>query len=205
MKLKKTIRCTAVAAALIFGNHAAHAQFDLGGLLNQAGQALNTMTATDNFAVESLVGSWAYVSPSIQFDSSNALQKLGGVAAGTAVESKLAPYYNKLGVNKLTLTVDKDLNFTMSVGKAKLTGTLTKDGSKLNFNFNAFNKISIGKVAALATKSGSQVNLSFDAKRLIAIAKTIGSLSGNSSLQSIVSLLSQYDGIYVGARLKRTN
>ena len=178
-------------------------QVNLGNLLGGATQALENLTASDKFDVNSLVGNWKYASPSVQFKSDNSVQKIGGAAAGAAVESKLSPYYNKLGLNNLSLTVDKDLNFVFSDGKIKLTGTISKEESKLFFHFNAFNKISLGKVGALATKAGNKISLSFDAKKLIQVIKTAGQLSGNNSLKQIVSLLEKYDGIYVGASFKK--
>ena len=178
-------------------------QVNLGNILGTATQALENLTATDKFDVNSLVGNWSYKSPAVQFNSSNSLQKLGGVAAGTTIENKLAPYYNKLGLNKLTLSVDDDMNFVFTEGKIKLTGKISKEDSKLYFQFNAFNKISLGKVGAVATKSGNKLSLSFDAKKLVQVIKTAGQLSGNASLKQIVSLLEKYDGIYVGASFEK--
>lgn len=204
MKKKLIIICAICLTALSpVCNMYALEQVNLGNLLGGATQALENLTASDKFEVTSLVGDWKYASPSVQFKSDNSVQKIGGAAAGTAVESKLSPYYNKLGLNKLTLTVDKDLNFVFSDGKIKLTGKISKEDSKLYFHFNAFNKINLGKVGALATKAGNKVNLSFDAKKMIQVVKTAGELSGNSSLKQIVSLLEKYDGIYVGASFKK--
>ena len=102
-----------------------------------------------------------------------------------------------------TLSVDEDMNFVFTEGKIKLTGKISKEDSKLYFQFNAFNKINLGKVGAVATKSGNKLSLSFDAKKLVQVIKTAGQLSGNASLKQIVSLLEKYDGIYVGASFEK--
>lgn len=201
---KKLLHVVACLFALSQANmSSATNQVNLGNILGTATQALENLTATDKFDVNSLVGNWSYKSPAVQFNSSNSLQKLGGVAAGTTIENKLAPYYNKLGLNKLTLSVDDDMNFVFTEGKIKLTGKISKEDSKLYFQFNAFNKISLGKVGAVATKSGNKLSLSFDAKKLVQVIKTAGQLSGNASLKQIVSLLEKYDGIYVGASFEK--
>lgn len=204
----KIIKYTLIALSLLFVGTiklvaSGSTQLDLGNIVGKAGQALGNLTATDNFEPTALIGSWKYDSPSVQFQSDNALSKVGGAAAGTAVESKLSPYYKTLGLNKMTLTVDDNLNFVISLDKVKLTGKITKDNKKLYFNFNAFDKINIGKVGVLATKSATGLNLAFDAKKLVSIAKTLGKISGQSSINSIISILEKYDGIYVGARLKK--
>lgn len=161
------------------------------------------MLANDKFTVDDLVGSWSYDSPAVSFESDNALKKIGGAGAATAVESKLAPYYKTLGLNKTTLTVDTEHNFVMKLGVAQLKGTVEKgeDGS-LVFAFNAFGKINLGKVSAHATKVGSTLNLTFDATRLIQILTKVAGVLNNSTLKTVTDLINSYDGIYMGFKLK---
>lgn len=174
------------------------------GGLGALGSILGNVVANDKFSVDDLVGDWSYGSPGVSFQSDNALKKIGGAGAATAVENKLAPYYKTIGLDKTTLTVDAEHNFSMKLGVAQLKGTIEKaeDGS-LVFAFNAFGKISLGKVSAHATKAGSTLNLTFDATRLIQILTKVAGVLNNSTLKAVTDLVNSYDGIYIGFKLKK--
>lgn len=172
------------------------------GGLGALGDLLNNVTANSGFSVDDLVGTWNYKSPAVSFESDNALKKIGGAGAATVVENKLAPYYNRLGFNKTTLTVDAEHNFTLKLGVLVLSGIIEKDGEQLVFNFSAFKKIPLGKVNANATKSGKQLNLTFDATKLVNILTQISSKLNISTLNAISSLLGSYEGIYMGFKLQ---
>ncbi|MBD5175437.1 MAG: DUF4923 family protein [Bacteroidales bacterium] len=175
-----------------------------GGILSTIGGVVGNVLANDKFTVDDLVGTWNYSSPAVSFKSDNALKNIGGAGAATAVEAKLEPYYTRLGFNKTTLTVAEDHSFTMKMGALSLSGTIEKDDSgNLWFNFSAFKKVSLGKVAAHATKAGNTLNLTFDATRMIELLTKVSSVLNSSSLNAVTSLLSSYDGIYMGFKLKR--
>ncbi len=175
-----------------------------GGVLDAIGGVVGNVLANDRFSVDDLVGTWNYTSPAVSFKSDNALKNIGGAGAAAAVESKLEPYYKKLGFTKTTLTVAEDHSFTMKLGALSLSGTIEKDDSgNLTFNFSAFKKVSLGKVAAHATKAGNTLNLTFDATRMIELLTKVSSVLNVSSLNAVTSLLSSYDGIYMGFKLKR--
>lgn len=197
--------------------------FDLKDLLNGAGQGTETsggnsgsnplgalgsmisnVTASTEFQLEDLVGTWEYTSPAVSFASDNALQKIGGAAAATAVEQKLEPYYNTAGLTSTVITFDETHSFTMKLKVGSLKGTVEKaDGGMLTFKFSALGKVPLGQVAAMATKSGNTLNLTFDVSRLIEVLETVNKVANNSSLSAVSSLLSSYDGIYAGFKLKR--
>ncbi len=207
--MKKTFLLLAVAFAMV-GSAQAFTLNDifgsggLGDILGNIQSTIESATASTNFTIDQLTGTWKYSSPGVQFESDNALQKIGGAAAASAVENKLSPYYIRAGIDKLTLTVDNAHNFVIKTKYGSFKGTIEKGtDSKLVFNFKAFGKINIGRINVMATKSGSMLNLAFDAKKLVTIAQKISSLSKNSSLQSIADILSKYEGIYVGVKLRK--
>lgn len=172
-------------------------------LTNALGSIVGALTSSDNFAVESLVGTWAYSSPAVGFGSDNALKKIGGAAAGAALEQKLEPYYQKTGLTSVTLTVNEDLTFNMNVKKISLEGTISKDNdNNLVFTFKALGKINLGSVKAMATKSGSTLTLVFDATKLMKIMDSISSIAKISSLSTLNSLLQSYDNLFVGFKMK---
>lgn len=206
-----------ILALSLFCATAASATGDLNDLLNSVtkggdsnplgtiGNVISSLTASSNFELSDLQGTWTYESPAVTFKSDNALQKIGGSAAATAIENKIAPYYQKAGITSLKFTVDDNYNFTMQLKKGTLKGTLSKDeDGNLHFNFNALGKIKLASVSAFATKSGNTLNLTFDVSKLITIVKTVSSVSGISSLNTVSSLLSSYDGIYAGFKLNRS-
>lgn len=176
-----------------------------GGVLGAIGGLVGNLVANKNFSVDDLVGTWDYTSPAVSFQSENALMKIGGAGAATAVEDKLAPYYDKLGFNKAQLTVDAEHNFTLKLGVLTLQGQVTKDeqSKELYFNFNAFGKVSLGKLKANATKSGKTLNLTFEATKLIKILTSISSKLNIQTLSTLSSLLDSYDGIFIGFKLKQ--
>lgn len=170
--------------------------------LGKIGSVISGLTATSDFELTDLVGTWNYESPAVTFQSDNALQKVGGAAAATAIEEKLVPYYKTAGIDAMVLTVAEDMTFSMKLKRGSLSGTISKDDqNNLEFNFSAFGKVNIGKVSAFATKSGNTLNLTFDISKLVSIMKTVASVANISSLNTITSLLSSYEGIYAGFKM----
>lgn len=163
----------------------------------------NLLGITD-VTIADLEGTWTYVKPAIAFQSDNLLQKAGGTAAATVIENKLEPYYKKTGITAMSLTVNADSTFTMGVNKIQLKGKLEKnsDGNFV-FNFQAFGKVKIGQFTSVITKSGNNIDVTFDASKLLALVTKIASISGNSTLGTLSSLLNSYDGMNAGFQLAK--
>ena len=160
---------------------------------------LTDLTSTSEFDINNLVGTWNYSSPAVNFKSNDVLTNVGGSAASGVVESKLESYYQIAGINTLTFTVDSNLKFSMATKIVTLNGTIEKgENGTLIFNFNAFDKIKIGKITAYAEKSANNLSLTFDVSKIITIAEKISSIANNDTFKSAVAILKNYDGIYVG-------
>lgn len=219
--MKKTLICALMAMTMVFGEARAFDLKDLfgkkdsttetsadeksDGILGALGSFIGNMTANKNFTVDDIVGQWSYTAPSVSFKSENALKNVGGAAAATAVENKLAPYYKTLGITRTTLTIAKDHTFSMKMGIIPLKGTVAKtDDGRLEFTFTGITGRSLGKVDAVATKSGSSLNLTFDATKFIKVLTSVAGKLNISTLNTLASLLNGYDGIYMGFRLKYT-
>ncbi len=177
-----------------------------GGLGDVLGGVLGGLISTDDVKPASMVGTWSYSGPAVCFKSENFLQKAGGAAAAGVVEGKLAPYYEKLHLTQLVLTINEDLTFTMQSGKLRAGGTIEKDeNGDIIFHFQALKSIKIGSMKAYVTMTGkSSMSLMFDVSKLITIAKTIGSVTGSSSIKAMTSLLDSYDGVCAGFKLARS-
>lgn len=175
--------------------------------MNALSGIFSSLTSSSNFEISDIVGTWDYQSPAVSFKSDAALSKIGGMAASVALEDKLTPYYNAAGLNSLVLTVNSDDTFTMKIKSITLSGTISKDdeAGSLTFSFSAFGKVSIGKVSAMAQKSATNnLTLTFDASRVISIIEKVADIAKIQSLETLSSLLSNYEGVYAGARLVKT-
>lgn len=207
--MKKTIISLLLSLSVTFSASAFDIRDIFGGagagdILSGIQSTIENATAEKSFTIDELKGTWKYSSPGVQFDSQNSLEKLGGAAAGATIENKLAPYYRKAGITSMVLTVDNAHNFTIKIKNITLKGTIAKGtNNKLIFNFQAFGKMNLGKVNCMATKSGNMLNLCFDVRRMVEILNKVSSVVKNSSYASLVNLLSKYDGIYVGAKMRR--
>lgn len=178
--------------------------------LKALGGLVSSLTSSSKFSLADLEGTWQYQSPAVSFDSDKALNKIGGAAASAAIEDKMKPYYERIGLNSLQLnvaTADSVSNFQMKVRGITLKGTVTKDGDEgaLTFHFNALGKFKVGKISARAQKSMDNVlTLTFDIKGFLEIVKKVAAVSGSQQVQSLTKLLDSYDGVYAGAKLKKT-
>ncbi len=172
----------------------------LGDLLGGLG---NILGLTD-VGISDLEGTWSYVKPAIAFQSDNLLKKAGGEAAASVIEGKLAPYYQKVGITQMKLTVKADSTFSMKVNRLTLNGSLVKDSDgNFVFNFKALGKIKIGRMTSVITRSGKNIDITFDASKLITLVSQIATLSGNSTVKSVSALLQSYDGMNAGFQMSK--
>ncbi|MCC8037342.1 MAG: DUF4923 family protein [Bacteroidales bacterium] len=150
-----------------------------------------------------LVGTWDYVAPAVTFQSDNLLKKAGGEVAAAKVESEMEPYYTRMGLNKLQMTFAEDSTFTMKVRMTyKGSVTINSDGL-YEFDFTAFGKIKTGQMTAYMARSGNNIKMTFDVSKLISLFEKVSSFTGNSTLKTLSSLLSSYDGLNAGWELKK--
>lgn len=151
-------------------------------------------------------GEWKYTGPAVTFKSDNALQNLGGAAAGTALESKLKTYYDKAGLQNMTFTAGADSTFVMKIKKASLKGTIEYgEKGECTLHLSGIGKIAGGKFNARWQVVGNSLALTFDVSKLIDLVSKIAAVSGKTSLKSMAKILESYDGAYAGFRFSRTN
>ena len=169
---------------------------------------LGNVLYTNKLTVQQLEGTWSYSAPAVTFISDNLLEKAGGAAAAETVEGKLEPIYKLTKLNQLKFTVDSQSNFTIGVGKIKLSGTIVASADE-NATANFILKFkSLGKSAmdvnAYITKSiDSSMTLTFDITKLIAIMQEVSKIAKSSSVTTIVNALASFDGLCAGFELKK--
>ncbi len=213
----KKIKMLFVAVALLIGA-TANAQ-GLGDLLkglgggdggsdigSTIGNVLSGVFAKSDLTLQDLVGEYKSEGPAITFKSDNFLQKAGGIAGASALETKLQPYYDKYGLTGMPMTIDGDGNFTMTIKGIKLSGTVEPKSEKGEFTFHVkiAGKMQIGQFTAYIEKSGQDLKLMFDAKKLKDLISTVGKMSGMSIAKTMTSLLDSYDGANIGFKMQYT-
>jgi len=165
----------------------------IGGILSAFGSTTSANT---------IVGTWTYKEPAVQFTSDNLLAQAGGSVASNAVVNKLEPYYKKMGITsgkfKLTLNSDNTCSFTLN-GKS-YTGTYSYNSSA---NTITIQSTLFSFPAAYVSVSGSQMALTFDSTKLMNLATGIASNSGNSTLSGLSSIASLYNGMKTGFLFKK--
>ena len=118
------------------------------GVLDAIGGFVSNVTASNKFSVDDLVGTWNYSAPAVSFESENALKKVGGAAAATAVEGKIEPYYTRLGLTSTVLEVAADHSFVMKLGKKTISYSASARSEK---SLLASSRLMPLKVAPLLT------------------------------------------------------
>lgn len=161
-------------------------------------------TKTD-LQVSDIAGTWTSDGSAVSFKSDNMLKKAGGVAAATALESKLDPYYKKYGLTGAVITITTDGKFTIQVKKLKLSGTVERnDDGSFEFKFKMTDSVKLGSLTTYVQKSGSKMDIMFDATKMKKLVSSVAGLTGNNMVKTFSSLLDSYDGLCVGFSTKKS-
>lgn len=152
---------------------------------------------TNQTSANSIVGTWVYSKPAVQFESDNLLAKAGGSVASNTVVNKLEPYYQKVGITsgKFSVTLNSDQTCSYTLGGKTYSGTYTFNSSK---NTLSIKGSLISLPTAYVSVSGSQMALTFDSSKILSIAQSVGSASSNSTISQISQLSTLYDGMKTG-------
>ena len=151
----------------------------------------------------SLIGTWDYVGPDCQLKGDDLLKNIGGDAAGVEVEKKMAPIYEKAGLNTIQYTFNEDKTCSYTIKGKKVEGTYEFDPEAKTVTIKA-GRLKVKTVAYVVTL-GSNMSFVFDADKIFSVVKTItGVTSGlNASASTINKLLEEFDGMMVGFELKK--
>lgn len=151
----------------------------------------------------SLIGTWDYVGPDCQLKGDDILKNIGGETAGEEVEKKMAPIYEKAGLNTIQYTFNEDNTCSYIIKGKKLEGTYEFDAEAKTVTIKA-GKLGIKTTAHIVTL-GSNMSFVYDADKILSVVKTItGAASGlNTSASTVNKLLEQFNGMMVGFELKK--
>jgi hypothetical protein len=206
-----------VSIALLFiGSMSMNAQ-SLGGILKNATSSVSSSTSLNNSSTfsgltsifssskaatkDKVIGTWIYTEPAVVFSSNNVLKNMGGKAVASAIGYKLQTQFAKIGIKKgsMKIVFDKKGNFSQIVGSKKMTGTYSISGANVVLKYGGTTQQMIGTTQMI----GNDLLIVMDASRLLKYAKTVGALTGNSTLNTVGSLVSSYNGLQVGIKLNK--
>lgn len=162
---------------------------------------VTAVTGGTTVSATSLAGTWNYSSSAVKLESDSTLTELAGSVATSQVESKLDSALAKVGITSglMTFTFGSDMSFSCTTKGKTLSGTYTVDSdAMITLNFQAVGTLNIGKVAAYTELTSSTLSLLFDADKLMSIVDAVSSVSGSTSLETVNSLIQNYDGVQLG-------
>ncbi|MBR6482987.1 MAG: DUF4923 family protein, partial [Bacteroidaceae bacterium] len=121
----------------------------------------------------------------------------GGEIAASQVESKLATYLGKVGIKpgSCSYTFNNDGTYTAKLGK------YTLDTANKTITMTYLNDMATTQPKVVMT--GNSISLLYDADKLMTILNKVSSASSNSTLNTLSSLLSNYNGLLIGMQLQK--
>ena len=174
----------------------------------------NSLTLSD----AALEGTWDYEGVACILESENALSNLGGSLVTGTLESKLDGLFSKVGISKgqCSFTFVKDGTCVINVKGFDLPGKyeLNAEEKVIVFSF-MYDSMPVKTYVAYEIQN---LNVVFKADRLLGFIKNVvsylsksgsGVSSGEvqaltSTVGTIGSLLNNYDGMMLGAKLKKS-
>lgn len=169
-------------------------------LSNLLGGLLGASSALDQ---SSLIGTWSYTGADCVFESENLLAKAGGAIASQKLESEVNSTLAKVGIKEgsCSFTFNKDNTYSATLGGHTISGTYTLNTKDKTVTLTYL--AGLAQTTAYVTKSGNTLSLLIDSDKLLTVLKGMSALSNSSSVKLAASLLSNYDGLYVGMKLKK--
>lgn len=186
-------------AAITLTNTTAQAQNWLDALKGVATSAIDKVTG-GKLTANTLYGTWSYSQPGIKLSSStNTLSDLTASAATSTMQTKMAKYYENVGIKPgaCSFVFNQDGTFTSTFGQKTSGGTFTFDAStyQLTLQYNS-GLLKLGAINAYAYMNGGNLQILFPMDKLLTLLSSLGSASG--SLSTITSMLKSYDSVKIG-------
>lgn len=165
---------------------------DTAGLI---GNLISTFTSGITTNQASLVGTWTYAKPCVQFESESLLAQAGGSVAATTIENKLATYYQKIGITagKAQFVFGKDNTLQYTIGGKTMTGKYAFDATNRTVTITTQTGIN---VMAYVSISMNQMALTFDATKLLTLVNSASAAS--AQLGTLSALTGSFKGMKLG-------
>lgn len=186
-------------AALTLTTTNVQAQNWLNSLKSAATTAIDKLTG-GKLTANALYNTWSYNQPGIKLSSStNALSDITASAATSTLQTKMATYYEKVGIKAgaCSFVFNQDGTFTSTFGQKSSGGTFTFNAETNQITLKYDNGLlALGAINAYAYINGSNLQLLFPMDKLLTLLTSLGSAS--SQLSTITSLLDNYDSVKIG-------
>ncbi len=189
-KVAKIFVCGLAMTAVCMAS--AEAQ-DLKDLLNGLGDVVKeTVAQNKTVTVAELKGTWKTTGPALVLKSGNIAQQ---------------PYYKKVGLLNTSCVFDSEGNFTLTVKKAPIKGKLTAN-SDGTFKMQLLSTIAgltndEHSMTVYVQKVGNEMSISMDVKKLMTIVQAVAKKGDLKTINTVTSMLSNYDHICIGFRMKK--
>lgn len=202
MKSKSILLALVFTAAICCGASAQSWGDLLGGLLGGSSGSQSTQTVTETYP-ESLVGEWRYSAPAVVFTGDDIVAKLGSSVAGSTIKDQMNAYYTKAGVTPQTCTVQFRRNgkFIAKADKREIEGRYSYNASSGALSVTVALDEWEPVLLSARPQVAKAVSITFEASKVVGIAREIPSVSGDSRMMSLIGLIEQYKGLYLGAEL----
>ena len=196
-------RIIIISLALVaFSTSEIHAQSWLNALKGAATSAIDKVMG-GTLTEKAIIGTWNYSQPGVKLLSENTLSEIAATTATTTIQTKIAPYYTKVGIKPgvCKFVINEDGTFSSTFGSKTYSGKYTFDPStnKLNLQY-ASDYIEegskLGTIPAYAYMNGEKLQIVFSMDKLLTIITTLG--SNVDSLSTITTLLQKYNGLKIG-------
>lgn len=152
----------------------------------------------------SIVGTWVYEGPSVEFESENLLAKAGGAVASNEIVNKLSPYYQTLGIKPgaLVMQFNQDNTCIIQANGRTHQANYTYDTKSHKLKITG-QMLGLSLGTSYATVSATQMSLTFDSTKLLGVAQGLASNSGSTTLSTISSLSKSFSGMKTGFKFTR--
>ena len=163
---------------------------------NNLGNILTSVIGLDKVSASGLVGTWKYNQPGVAFTSQSTLASAGGEVVAASVKEKLTSSYQSIGIKKsnTSFTFKQDGTFSAKILGKSWNGTYTFDEATQTITLQGL----LISLTGYTKKNVDGIALLFESKKILTVIQTLGSLSGNATVNSISSLTTNYDGVRVG-------
>lgn len=152
----------------------------------------------------SIVGTWTYTEPSVEFTSESLLAQAGGLVAANQIVTKMSPYYQMIGIKpgNLSITFNEDKTCVINVAGTSQTANYVYDAKAHTLQITGQNLgLSFGTV--YATVSSNQLSLTLDSSRLLSVTQSIASQSQNATISTLGTLAGSFSGMKTGFKFTR--
>ncbi len=166
-----------------------------------ASSVVSNLLGTSKLSEKNLVGTWNYTGPCVVLESENVLSNIGGTVVTTKIENEEKKLLEKFGftAGKVVMELKSGGSGTMTVSGKSVSLTWSVSGTDLvltvakkSFNINA-------------SLSSGNLQLAMEADKMLDLMSAVCSGASNisSSASTLTTLLSKYEGLYLGLKFSK--